>query len=365
MAGHDLRASSERIVSSKVVRKAGPLGKIGGFFGDLSKSITGMVGGCVMLVIGFGIIIAGVVAVSDDSKTIEKLDLLSIEEAGDKDELVKVEGSAVLSSQASLEYIVKDAYGVQTPYIFDKEALYLEVEYQMYEQVKQTSESTETVTDENGDQIEQTSEKTDIYEEWVTKETTQTFGEFSLGDIALDTTDIGKRFDMQTEIITDVVIPGAGAPQIYENPSAQVGDTKMIVSYVPASDDLIVIGNIHNKKIDGGDVFMISNLSDTELVSKLQGEESAMRWGLRFVAWLLLTLGFSALVAPVLVLTKLVPGLNKIIGCVTTIVFGVVSAIIVALITLLVTYWWLVILCSVMLVGGVVGLAVMSMGKKK
>ena len=363
MSGSDVRATSEKVISSKIIKKSGPLGKITGYFGEFSKSITGIFGGCVMLVIGFGIIIAGVVAVSKDSKVIEKLSLQTIEEAADKDELVKVEGTATVSLPASLQYSTNDFYGIEQQQTFDKDTLYLEVEYQIFEQVKTTTTETRTSV-QNGEQVEEQVEKTEITEEWVTKKNAETFGEFSLGDIEIELKNISKRFDFSTETIENVVIPGTSSAQVYENPSAQVGDTKMIVNYVPVDADLIVIGNIHNKKMDGGDVFMISNLSDTELVAKLKGEENAARWGLRFVAWLLLTAGFSAFVAPILVLTKLVPGLNKIVGCATSLASAALSAAIVLLVTALVTYWWLIILCSVLLVAVIGGVGIMSLMRK-
>ena len=200
----------------------------------------------------------------------------------------------------------------------------------------------------------------------MSKKTAEDFAEFTLGGIEVDAKDISKKFDEESLEIKDVVIPGVSTAQVYENPSSQIGSTKLVISYVPVEDELIVVGEMQDGKIDRGDVFIISNLSDTDLVARLESEENAARWGLRFVAWLLLTLGFSAFIAPILVLSKLVPGLSKSLGCITTLIFGLVSAGIVLLVTALVTYWWLVILGVLLLavlIGGI-GITILLRQKK-
>jgi len=341
MSEKNVRASSERVVSSKVIGRSNPLFR---GFRKLKASIAGVFGGCVMLFIAIGLIIAAVKVVPDNSRKIEALDVLTPSEAKEQSGLVKVKEKPDVSTVAILDYETKNEYGQEASHSFDKSALYFEAEFQIYEQKKETTTETQTVT-RDGKDIQETAEKTEILEEWVTKNEVDNFATFTLEGVEVDTEGISKRFDMQTETIEDVVMPDDEAPVVYENPSSQVGDTKLLIKYVSADDELIVIGNMGNEKIDGGEVNMISNYSDAELIDKLESEESAMRWVIRFIAWLMLTAGFSSIVGPILVLTDLIPGLNKIVGCATFTIFGVLSAGIIMIVTFAVTYWWLVILC--------------------
>ena len=357
-----VRASSERVVSSKVIGSSNPLAR---GFRRLTGSIAGISSGCVMLFIAIGLIIAAVKAVPDNSRKVEDLKLLTPEEAvAQKDGLVKVEGKPEVSAAATLTYKTKNEFGQEVPQTFDQGALYVKAEFQIYEQQKEVTTSTQTVT-QDGKDVEQTSEKTETTEDWVTKNTTEKFAVFTMGGITIDTDGIDTRFDLKSSTIESVVLPEGDTPQVYENPTDQVGDTRLIIQYVVADEDFIVIGNIDDKEIHGGDVNMISDYSDSELISKLKGEESAMRWVIRIVAWLLLTAGFSSIVGPVLVLTNLIPGVNKIVGCVTFIVFGMLSAGIILLITFAVNYWWLVILCIVLFMALLGGLGIYLLTKKK
>ena len=326
-----VRASSERVVSSKVIGSSNPLAR---GFRRLTGSIAGISSGCVMLFIAIGLIIAAVKAVPDNSRKVEDLKLLTPEEAvAQKDGLVKVEGKPEVSAAATLTYKTKNEFGQEVPQTFDQGALYVKAEFQIYEQQKEVTTSTQTVT-QDGKDVEQTSEKTEITEDWVTKNTTEKFAVFTMGGITIDTDGIDTRFDLKSSTIESVVLPEGDTPQVYENPTDQVGDTRLIIQY-------------------------------SELISKLKGEESAMRWVIRIVAWLLLTAGFSSIVGPVLVLTNLIPGVNKIVGCVTFIVFGMLSAGIILLITFAVNYWWLVILCIVLFMALLGGLGIYLLTKKK
>lgn len=348
MADSDnVRASSERVVSSKVIGSSNPVAR---GFRKISSSITGVFGGCLMLIIALGLVVAAVKVVPDNSRKVEALDLLTPEEAKGKDELVKVEAVPDVSTAATLSYKTKNEFGQENPQTFDKDAIYLNAKFEIYEQKKEVSQETSTVT-KDGQDSQETTEKTQITEGWVTKNEVEKFGTFKMGDIEVETKDIGTRFDTTEVTIDDVVMPDGAAAVVYENPSSQVGSTRLVVEYVSVSDELIVIGNLHNGKIKGGDVNIVSNYSDSELISKLKTEETAMRWGIRFLAWLFLTLGFTSVVGPILVFADFIPGVNKIVGCISFLVFGMLSALMVLLITFAINYWWLVILCILGTIG--------------
>lgn len=337
----NVRATSERVVSTKVIGSSNPVAR---GFRKVSSSIAGVFGGCVMLFVALGMIIAAVKLVPDNSRKVEVLQLETPEEAKDKDGMVKVEAVPEVSTAATLEYSTKNEFGQESTQTFDKEALYISAKFEIYEQVKEVSTETSDVT-KDGQDSEETVEKTAIKEEWVTKTEVEKFGTFKMGTLEVDTKNIGTRFEKTDETIEDVVMPDGDAATVYENPSSEVGSTRLVIEYVPVSDELIVVGNLHNGKINGGEVNIISNYSDSELINKLRNEENAMRWVIRFLAWLFLTLGFTSVVGPLLVFADFIPGVNKIVGCVSFLVFGMLSALIVLLITFAINYWWVVVLC--------------------
>ncbi len=362
MEEKNVRATKETIKSEKIVEKSNPVSR---GFRRLTNSIAGVGGGCVMLVLGIVFIVLAVKIVPNTSKIVKSLDLLTTNEAENRDnELVKVEGKADISVPAKLEYQIKDDYGLIETHTFNEDAVYFEAEFQIYEQQKETTEETRTVI-RDGQEVEQTVEKEEIVEDWVTKKELSSFAVFKLGNIEIDTEGIDTKFDTDETIIENVVIDGTKRPIVYENPSAKVGDTRLIIRYVPAGDDLIVVGNMHNKKIRGGEVFLITNKSDSDLIDSLQSSESMMRWGLRFLAWLFLTMGFMGLVGPLLALTSFIPFVDKIASFITFAFSAIVSLLILISVTLFVKYWFLFLICLVVLGAGLLGLGVYVLRKKK
>jgi hypothetical protein len=362
MADENVRAQHEQVVSTKVLGKAsGPAH----FLRNMGQSISGVASGFAMLVIAIGLIIAAVKLVPDNSSKVAELKLSTAEEAKNKTGMVKVQSEPTIVTPVVLSFKTKNELSQEVPQTFGKSAIYLKAEYQIFEQIKKVEEVTSTAT-ENGQEVEKTSEKTTITEDWVKKSDVENFATFTLGGITVDTNGAKKKFDLTEEIIPNVILPVTATAQVYENPSAEIGKTRLVINYVPVTDNILVVGEISdNDKINGGETFIISNYTDTELVSKLRSEENTMTVGLRVVAWFFLTIGFTSIIGPILVLTNLIPGVNKIISCLAFIIFGVISAGIVLFVTLVVQYWWLVILCLVLLLFGLVGLAIYMLTKKK
>ena len=358
----EVRATHEVVKSEKVIGRANPISR---GFRKLKNSIVGVGGGCFMVILGIIFVILAVKVVPNTSKIVSSLNLLTPEEAeGENNKLVKVASVPDIVVPAKLEYKIKDDYGFVETHTFNKDVVFLDAKFQIYEQKEKVTNETRTVV-KDGKDVEQTIEKREIIEDWVTKKEIKSFAVFKLGNIEVETKNIDTKFDTQEFEVDDVVIEDGITPKVYENPSSKVGDTRLVINYVDADDELIVVGKIHNGKIRGGEVFMVTNMDDDALIKSLKSEESIMKWGIRFLAWLFLTIGFSAIVGPILTLVNFIPLANKVTGCVTFVVFGTLSAIIVFVITFVVQYWLLIILCVFVLLAILAGLGIYATAHKK
>ena len=358
----NIRASETVLKSEKIIGSANPIAR---GFRKFKNSIAGVFSGCIMVVLGIVLIVLAVKIVKNNAKVVASIPVSTPEQAEKKNnELVKVQAKPTILVPAKLEYRIKDLYNFEETHTFNEDAVYFDAQFQIYEQVEETTQETRTVI-KDGKEVEQTIEKREVKEKWVTKKEISSFASFKLGNIDIDTKDISTKFDTLSTTIDDVVIPDGASPTVYENPSSKVGSTRLIINYVPADHELIVVGKIHNNRISGGEVFLITNKTNDDLVKTLKTEENIARWGIRFLAWLFLTLGFTALVGPVLTLLSFIPFVGKATNSISCIFFGILSAIIVLAVTFFVVYWWVFVLCLVLLMAILFGLGIYLVTKKK
>jgi len=139
----------------------------------------------------------------------------------------------------------------------------------------------------------------------------------------------------------------------------------LVFDYVSSEDELVIVGEISNGKVKDGEVFIISNKSASALLQDLKSSESAMYWGLKFLSWLLMTIGFLSILGPILSIADFIPIAGKAASCVGSIVAGVLSLIIVTLLTLLIKLWWLCLGGFILIFIGLSVLLVVLIVKKK
>lgn len=143
----------------------------------------------------------------------------------------------------------------------------------------------------------------------------------------------------------------------------QIGDQKITYQYLKNNSNLIVIGEIRGNQVKDGKPFIVANISDTELVNKMKGEENFLYWFLKVISVLFLCLGFSSLISPILAFTDLIPIAGKAVSCVGFVISLILSVMIVVLVTLLIKFWLMFIVGGVLLF--IILIAVLIFVKRK
>lgn len=358
---------SEKVISRKVVGSANP---IASKFRDIKSAFAGIGGGFIMVIIGFVLIFTSVRSVKENSKIVANVPLQEASEISSSHTgTVKIKGTPNVTNQEILTYYNCEDFWCEYA---DEEnpmelnnALYAEVSYERYEVVEEVRTETRTVI-EGGQEIEETVEITEYNEKWVTKKEDSFWSEFKLGEIEIDGNNAKQVLNEEEEIIANVFIAGLGDVETYgQDISDKIGETRLVINYVPNDKNLIVIGDVYNSKIEAGETFIISDQSPDQLVQTLETEESTMRLVMRFGAWLMLTLGFSAIIAPIFEFVEMIPLFGKMAKAAAGFVGAVIAAIIVVAGVLIVKFWWLCLGGLVLLIGIGVAVVVMAMSKNK
>lgn len=163
--------------------------------------------------------------------------------------------------------------------------------------------------------------------EWVHIRTDEAIANFSLGDILIIPDKAKYVFDLKEE------------SQIQE-PEGY----KKTINGVINTEKLIVIGELKEGKIRDGEVFLITNKNDKDLVSLYKDEAGFDWWYYKLAALILLTLGLTAFIIPVLSFLDIFENLGWIASGVVLILSLIISLIVVFLTTIILTFWWLIIL---------------------
>lgn len=336
------RVVSERVTSSKVVgRKLPIVGNLGKKMRNFGGSIRGVCIAPILIILSFGLLFFSE-RQKKNSGVVEGLDLEQASEVSVTSGLHKLQGTASTGQP------------VEAPEV--GEVLYYSYKKETYEEVESTE--TETVTRvENGQEIEETIEKDVVEDEWVEKESQSKWAEIMIGDYLVSTSGAELKLDLsRKEFRSDVW--GEYEDISSKSVTPEIGDERLVVSYLPLETELIVVGEVKGSEINGGEVFIITNKSDSDLVSTMKTEENTIYWVMKGGSWLLLTIGLLSIVGPILSLLDFIPVAGKAANCAASILAAVVSAVIVALGTIILKFWWLclggVVIGTVVLVAGLV-----------
>ncbi len=342
------RVVSETIKSKRVIGSANPIARK---FRSLKSSIGGVCIAPILIIIAFGLLFYSE-KFKKSSKVVEELALEEASEVTADSGMHKITGEPKVEKEATTS-VVSDLGGVLY-YTYKKE------EYKEVEEV----EKFQTTTVENGQDVEVEGERTKMVEKWTEIESQTEWGDFSLGNYVVKTNGANLKFDLEKNEYwkedTNFQKLASG-----KSKTPQIGDQRIVIQYLPVDEKLLVVGEISGDTISKGEVFIISNKSDSELLSELKGEETIMYWALKGGSWLLLTIGFLSILGPVLSLLDFIPIAGQAANCAASVVGAILAAIIVLLGTLIIKFWYL---CLVGLVVGVVGLIVTVVklaGKKK
>ncbi|MBN1916159.1 hypothetical protein JW796_04205 [Candidatus Dojkabacteria bacterium] len=336
------RVISRRVVSSKVVGSANPIMK--------KLRETGQKAGGIIMAPIF-IVIAIVLLFNSEkfqrtSEIISTLPLESANEVTDESGLHKITGVPEIEKPANAPQV--------------EESLYYSYKKERYEQVEK--KEIEKVTEvENGQEVEKTIETTKLVDEWVEKESETGWADFKLGKYKIATSGIELNANFDTEEYRLVEGLYSDLTTAY---TPVLGDERLVVDYIKTDDNLIVVGEISQGKIASGDVFLLSNKTDAELISDLKTSESFIYWALKIGTWLLFTLAFTGILAPILALLDFIPLVGKAANFVAGVICAILSAILVLIGTLLIKFWWIILILFVILLVGLVVLVLSRKGEK-
>jgi len=323
-------------------------GILGGLLvvGNAQKIIKGIGVGIVAILVSF-LLIWNSVNVRETSAEVENLSLQSVSEAQEERGLGKVFGELSTEDPLCIEILRCEQTICTDPEIaFEAENLiYIDVEYQRFEVVRDVEES-----EESGDRV---SETVTYENEWVTYDEETNWADVTIDGVNLNIDDARTIIERQSETVEDIVIEGLPALQTYdrtpESDEPAFGTTRAVVTYITQDDrEYTVVGEMRSDGLSSGDPFIVTDNSDSELVSQLGGEESTTRWVLRFISFLLMTFGFTSMLSPILVFTDMIPVAGKAARSLATLVSAILAGVIVLLTTFLLNFWWLILLVVVL-----------------
>ncbi len=162
--------------------------------------------------------------------------------------------------------------------------------------------------------------------EWTHVRTDEAIANFSMGNISIVPDKAKYVFDLE------------------EKSFIEDSEFREKVEGVLNTEKLIVIGELNNGTIQGGKVFLVTNKSNKELIDLYKDETRFEWWYYKIVSLILLTLGLTAFIIPVLSFLDIFANLGWLVSGVVLILSLMVSLIVVFLTTILLTFWWLIIL---------------------
>lgn len=339
---------SERVISRKVIGSANPIAKK---FRNLKGSFGGICIAPFLLIIALGIIYYGE-TFKKHSRVVENLTLESAEEV-----------SSGASGLHKISGKPKDVSELISPYVGDEigKVLYYSYAVQEYQEVEETEYETVTRI-ENGQEIEEEVERVKLVEKWVDEETSSKWAEFKLGNFSIEPSSANKELKFQSKEYYEDFEGFIDVTSKNINP--EIGDYRITLSYLQIDIELIVIGEISGSSISGGETFIISNKSDSELLSDLKSGETTTYWVMKAGSWFMLTMGFMMLLSPVLSLLDFIPIAGKAASCAASVVGAIFAFIIVVTATIIIKFWWAFLILAVLGIIGVIVLIVMLAAKK-
>lgn len=122
------------------------------------------------------------------------------------------------------------------------------------------------------------------------------------------------------------------------------GDTRQVFYGVDADESLIVVGEINDKLIQGGDTFAISNKDNTTLEIQLRSEIHEQWWFYKLISAFLLAIGFAAFFLPIIAFLELLPQLGAVAVFIIIGVSILTAVLFVTVQTLVFAFWYLIFL---------------------
>jgi hypothetical protein len=375
----DKTTSKSKHLKSRNVRKKGwversPIGGIAKNTSSKVKNLKGSIGGVfvgiLFVLIGFFLIYGSVKWVKNNSSIVEQLQLQSASDISPDAGMAKINGDPRIQDEDfAFEYTKcfdEFCFADEQSEEALTDLLYYSVTYERYEQYEK-KETKKEVKDTGSEEITEEYEVIEIKEGWKEKGTKNAFAKFQIGDIEIDPSDATSMLDTDSRTIENIILPGDIGDDDYivegheEEASDKVGRTRMVLKTVSPDDEVIVVGEVSNGNIEGGEPFIITNYSDSKLLDSLETAEKSGRLMIRIGAWVMLTLGFLLIIGPILALADFIPVVGGAARGLAFFLSAILALIIVIMGVLIVKFWWLFLL--ILLAGG--GLGIYLLVKKR
>ena len=309
----------ERIISQTVLGSSNPLARFGR---KLSDSITGIFIGILLIIFSFAMVWWGENQ-PEHSKTVVAL-ALQTEAPTTQSGLLKLQALPAVT-----QVLIEPK--TNTP------VLYYSYTKQEFKKVKETRRETKTVL-QNGQDVQQTVERDVYVDKWVDVVSDKKWAGFRLSNLNVTPTNAELYVTLTKVFEEEKPVPGVPADEF--SPTK----TKEVVEALPATTQLLIVGDAATGSIVGGSPFIISDMSNDALIAEMKTRESRTYWFFKISAWLLMTIGFTLLFGPIATFLNILPGLGKMLNGLLFITFGAVSLIIIALGTIAIRYWWLILI---------------------
>ncbi|KXK26022.1 MAG: hypothetical protein TR69_WS6001001315 [candidate division WS6 bacterium OLB20] len=311
--------------------------------GNANKIIKGIAVGIVCILLALFLTWNSVNGVRETSVEVAGLPLLAAEEARDQRGLVKVYGQLSTDEPVDVQVLrCNEAVCINPETAFERDGmLYARVELQRFEVEREVEESEKT-----GDRVSETVNYTN---KWVTKSDTSQWADVALDGIDVNIDRARTIIDMEREEVENVYIEGLTQIETFgrtpEEDEPAFGTTRALITYLDQDDrEYTVVGEMRSDGLSSGDPFIVSDKSDTQLIGQLGGEETTSRWVMRFIAFALLTFGFTSMLSPILVFTDLIPVAGTAARSLATLISAILAGFIVLLTVFLLNYWWVILL---------------------
>ncbi|MBN1325713.1 hypothetical protein JW977_01895 [Candidatus Falkowbacteria bacterium] len=303
------RVVSEKVVSEKVLGSSNSIARFGR---QIKSTIGGRIGGVfiglILILVSFYIVWKSE-SFDRSSAVVNTLPVLSAEQAAGSGGLIKVQDNVTSAP-------------IKAPKE-GKDVLYYQYIRQELEMVKRTETETQII-EKDGQDVEQTIEKEVESPEWVTKIDEKKWAPITLGGkITVNPEEANQVLDLAN---------------IYELSEEKVKEN---IEAVLPDGQLLVVGEIVNNKIEGGDPFIVSNKSNEKLIESLVSSEKFIWWLLKILTFVLFGGGLYLLLGPFLLILDAIPVLGKIGKGGLFIVCLLIGLLFTLLSSLLIHFWYL------------------------
>jgi len=143
------------------------------------------------------------------------------------------------------------------------------------------------------------------------------------------------------------------APMQKSSRSPRVGDERLTLWVIPAHKELLVFGDLVEGTVAGGSTFVVSALDEAGTIRALKTEYSVFYWLIKGGAVLAIGLGLWMMFGPLLTVLGHLPFVGSQISCLFAAAAFLFAILVVALVTLLIKFAWVI---------GVVSLVVLGVG---